>query len=135
MPNGDLHLIDEYNKLSPEIQPVHWDALQISSSGLGIDVVTSSSVDIHHPMHVLDKRKINDDSFKSNNNPVARTNIYHRIDRVNIPIWCMDCKNNLVVLGCIDGCMEFWECASGQLKVRRKFLLLNLQEITVHPVK
>lgn len=34
------------------------------------------------------------------------------------PIWCMDYMENLIVLGCADGRLEFWEGSSGKLKVR-----------------
>lgn len=33
------------------------------------------------------------------------------------PIWCMDFVDNLVVLGCADGRLEFWEGLTGKLKV------------------
>ncbi|XP_049885898.1 sterol regulatory element-binding protein cleavage-activating protein [Pectinophora gossypiella] len=31
------------------------------------------------------------------------------------PVWCMDFCNDLVILGCADGRLEFWEATSGKL--------------------
>ncbi|XP_073951659.1 SREBP cleavage activating protein [Choristoneura fumiferana] len=31
------------------------------------------------------------------------------------PIWCMDFSNDLIILGCADGRLEFWEASSGKL--------------------
>ncbi|XP_063633942.1 sterol regulatory element-binding protein cleavage-activating protein [Cydia splendana] len=31
------------------------------------------------------------------------------------PIWCMDFCNDLIILGCADGRLEFWEASSGKL--------------------
>lgn len=33
------------------------------------------------------------------------------------PIWCMDYCNDLIILGCADGRLEFWEATSGKLMV------------------
>lgn len=30
------------------------------------------------------------------------------------PIWCIDCRENIIVLGCANGRLEFWEGASGR---------------------
>ncbi|XP_038216376.1 sterol regulatory element-binding protein cleavage-activating protein [Zerene cesonia] len=32
------------------------------------------------------------------------------------PVWCMDYCNDLIILGCADGRLEFWEATSGKLK-------------------
>ncbi|CAG9814063.1 unnamed protein product [Phaedon cochleariae] len=32
------------------------------------------------------------------------------------PIWCMDYQDNLIVIGCADGRLEFWEAMTGKLK-------------------
>ncbi|RZC39326.1 sterol regulatory element-binding protein cleavage-activating protein [Asbolus verrucosus] len=32
------------------------------------------------------------------------------------PIWCMDYLDNLIVIGCADGRLEFWEATTGRLK-------------------
>lgn len=34
------------------------------------------------------------------------------------PIWCMDYLENLIVVGCSNGRIEFWEGTMGKLKVR-----------------
>lgn len=34
------------------------------------------------------------------------------------PIWCMDYMDNLIVLGCANGRLEFWEGTTGTFKVR-----------------
>lgn len=33
------------------------------------------------------------------------------------PIWCLDYMDNLIVIGCADGKIEFWESTTGALKV------------------
>lgn len=33
------------------------------------------------------------------------------------PVWCIDYVDNLVVIGCADGRLEFWEGTTGKLKV------------------
>lgn len=33
------------------------------------------------------------------------------------PVWCMDYVDNLIVIGCADGRLEFWEGTTGKLKV------------------
>lgn len=33
------------------------------------------------------------------------------------PIWCLDYMDNLIVIGCADGKIEFWESTTGTLKV------------------
>lgn len=33
------------------------------------------------------------------------------------PIWCLDFQDNLIVLGCADGRLEFWEGTTGNFKV------------------
>lgn len=36
---------------------------------------------------------------------------------VNSQIWCVDCNENVVVLGCADGSLQFWDLYTGILKV------------------
>lgn len=36
---------------------------------------------------------------------------------VNSQIWCVDCNENVVVLGCADGSLQFWDLYKGVLKV------------------
>lgn len=33
------------------------------------------------------------------------------------PVWCMDFCNDLIILGCADGRLEFWEASTGKLLV------------------
>lgn len=33
------------------------------------------------------------------------------------PVWCMDFCNDLIILGCADGRIEFWEASSGKFMV------------------
>jgi len=35
-------------------------------------------------------------------------------------IWCMDYQENLIVVGCANGSLEFWEGTTGRFKVRCK---------------
>jgi len=36
---------------------------------------------------------------------------------VNSQIWCVDCNENVVVVGCADGSLQFWDMYKGILKV------------------
>lgn len=36
---------------------------------------------------------------------------------VNSRIWCVDCNEYVVVLGCADGSLQFWDLYKGILKV------------------
>lgn len=36
---------------------------------------------------------------------------------VNSQIWCVDCNENVVVLGCADGSLQFWDLYEGIRKV------------------
>lgn len=36
---------------------------------------------------------------------------------VNSQIWCVDCNENVVVLGCADGTLQFWDLYKGIIKV------------------
>lgn len=49
-------------------------------------------------------------------------------ERANVPIWSMDCFDNIVVLGCEDGCLEFWDCVTGKLRVEN-YLISSLISI------
>lgn len=39
-------------------------------------------------------------------------------------IWCMDYQENLIVVGCANGNLEFWEGTTGRFKVRRSVNVL-----------
>lgn len=39
------------------------------------------------------------------------------------PIWCIDYQENLIVVGCANGTLEFWEGTTGLLKVSIKIVL------------
>lgn len=41
------------------------------------------------------------------------------------PIWCIDYTDNLIVLGCASGRLEFWEGTTGKLKVNSQCILLE----------
>jgi WD40 repeat protein len=32
-------------------------------------------------------------------------------------VWCMDCVDGIIILGCANGRIEIWDTVSGQLKV------------------
>lgn len=34
------------------------------------------------------------------------------------PIWCLDCQDNIIVVGCASGVVEVWDATTGKLKVR-----------------
>jgi hypothetical protein len=39
------------------------------------------------------------------------------------PIWCLDCHENLIAIGCANGRLEFWEGTTGTFKVMDPSLL------------
>jgi hypothetical protein len=39
------------------------------------------------------------------------------------PIWCLDCHENLIAVGCANGRLEFWEGTTGTFKVMDQSLL------------
>lgn len=47
------------------------------------------------------------------------------------PIWCMDYLDNLIVLGCGDGRLEFWEGTTGKFKVAILRYVIMQKSITV----
>lgn len=67
-------------------------------------------------------------SFKNNNIRTMLTggggggSIYQQpaakmFEKTWSPIWCLDYLDNLIVIGCADGRLEFWEASTGNLKV------------------
>lgn len=44
-------------------------------------------------------------------------------ERAWTPIWCLDYLDNLIVIGCADGRMEFWEGTTGTLKVSSDIMI------------
>lgn len=78
------------------------------------------STNLHFNAQVLDRRKEENMYYVNNVNHVANDRYPAVANSTrNVPIWCIDCKDNIVVLGCVDGCLEFWECSSGLMKVKR----------------
>lgn len=47
-------------------------------------------------------------------------------DSTHAPVWCMDCQNNLIVVGCANGQIEIWEASSGKHKVRTDIIICKL---------
>lgn len=60
------------------------------------------------------RHTINSDQNKWENRPkkISENEIC-----VNSQIWCVDCNENVVVLGCADGSLQFWDMYKGILKV------------------
>lgn len=60
------------------------------------------------------KTKINDRNVRSSNSPISNI-----VNDTSYPpsIWCMDFADNLIVLGCSDGRLEFWEASTAKFKV------------------
>ena len=40
------------------------------------------------------------------------------------PVWCLDCQENLIAIGCANGRLEFWEASTGTFKVTKHHLLI-----------
>lgn len=82
------------------------------------DYLQSGSVDSHYVRQrkpgIISCPNSSDNLYSS----IERNTIFceKHNDRTNVPIWCIDCKDNVVVLGCVDGCLEFYDCTSGELK-------------------
>ena len=78
----------------------------------------TQGTNLYFNTQVLDRRKNESVYFANNVNHVSndRCTTVANSSR-NVPIWCIDCKDNIVVLGCVDGCLEFWEGSTGIMKV------------------
>jgi hypothetical protein len=50
------------------------------------------------------------------------------------PIWCLDCHENLIVVGCANGRLEFWEGSTGIFKVKDQHLLCKWDWSVIHCV-
>lgn len=59
------------------------------------------------------RRSINSgqNEWKNRTKKISENEIY-----VNSQIWCVDCNENVVVLGCADGSLQFWDMYKGILK-------------------
>nr|XP_018911050.1 PREDICTED: sterol regulatory element-binding protein cleavage-activating protein [Bemisia tabaci]XP_018911059.1 PREDICTED: sterol regulatory element-binding protein cleavage-activating protein [Bemisia tabaci] len=83
-----------------------------------------------HPPHTFDQRKVSrniGNSFDlhqsgrtcvpSNENTSSPVNQPFSRFSSNVPtIWCIDCKESLIAIGCSNGRLEFWEATSGKFK-------------------
>ena len=49
-----------------------------------------------------------------------------QIAHIVSPIWCMDYQENLIVVGCANGSLEFWEGTTGKFKVNIKKININI---------
>lgn len=69
----------------------------------------SMSQDVNKTMFVInpDNNEWKNRSKKNSENEIS----------VNSHIWCVDCNENVVVLGCADGSLQFWDLYKGILKV------------------
>lgn len=52
-----------------------------------------------------------------NNTFLLNTDKTVQITHIVSPIWCMDYQENLIVVGCANGSLEFWEGTTGKFKV------------------
>ncbi|XP_044267685.1 sterol regulatory element-binding protein cleavage-activating protein [Tribolium madens] len=67
----------------------------------------------------INRAKENKSISFSESNQKFSDNGHTKVDNCDAklsPIWCMDYLENLIVLGCADGRLEFWEGSSGRLK-------------------
>lgn len=64
------------------------------------------------PQKVLNSSRLSVDEHL-----MRRSSVGSGFDNTVPPIWCIDCRENIVVLGCANGRLEFWEGASGRFKV------------------
>lgn len=109
--------------ISNNYEPVYNAVNSVGNSPTyGVNFAACSSfADVHRNAQTLDKGKEENvylthlvNQMTNNHGSPMNT------QRTNVPIWCIDCKDNIVVLGCVDGCLEFWECSSGVLQVYLK---------------
>lgn len=62
----------------------------------------------------------------TNLNSKTTTNLVNDFGNVgNSPVWCLDYLDNLIVVGCANGRLEFWEGTTGKLKVNWFFSLTH----------
>lgn len=81
---------------------------RLSGSYTGCNDVTSSPITMTAP---ASSPKQTDTTPHAAENPSS-----NKKSEVS-PIWCLDYMDNLIVIGCADGKIEFWESTTGTLKV------------------
>lgn len=123
--NVDLSNI---NSNKEETNPVGRKA--IDESDKNVFVFNSSSVDAVNSSCIRNKSKLSNCSITSRTegsdmNDALGLN-WKGKDIRESPVWCMDFCNDLIILGCSDGRLEFWEASSGKLMVRHLYIILLL---------
>lgn len=90
-------------------------------SDKNVFVFKSSSVDAVNSSYIRNKSKLSNGSITSRTegsdiNNSINFNWKGKAIRES-PVWCMDFCDDLIILGCSDGRLEFWEASSGKLMV------------------
>jgi hypothetical protein len=85
-----------------------------------------NSFDYHEQSQSIEQHRNYVKSFNSNNSSTNTLNRINSSDNVNCiqqhpnmkssPIWSLDFIDNLIVIGCADGRLEFWEGTTGSLR-------------------
>lgn len=101
-----------------------------NESDKNVFVFNSSSVDTVNSSYIRNKSKLSNCSITSRTegsdmNDANSLNWKGKAIRES-PVWCMDFCNDLIILGCSDGRLEFWEASSGKLMVRHMYIILLL---------
>lgn len=126
----DFYEVKENVDLS-NIKPNRQEANPISRKSSGesdknVFVFNSSSVDSVTSSYVRNKSKLSNCSITSRTEGSDMNNAISFIWKGKAisesPVWCMDFCNDLIILGCSDGRLEFWEASSGKLMVRHAFI-------------
>ncbi|EDS40481.1 conserved hypothetical protein [Culex quinquefasciatus] len=67
----------------------------------------------HDATTVQLRQNRNEETFQRPSSSTARKKSYQ-----TSPIWCLDFLDNLIVIGCADGRLEFWDGTTGNLKTQ-----------------
>lgn len=136
--HDDFYEVKENVDLS-NINPNRSETTPISrkssdESDKNIFVFNSSSVDAVNSSDIRSKSKLSNGSItswteSSDMNNSINFNWKGKAIRES-PVWCMDFCNDLIILGCSDGRLEFWEASSGKLMVRQATTNNKIYSIT-----
>lgn len=112
--NSDLDLIkNDFQKSFDK----YFEPVKVKSSSFDEDIVQGSAPTIsymnNNSFHQLDGKLVNSNSSESINsiNLSNSSKVYN-----TSPIWALDFIDNLIVIGCADGRLEFWEGTTGSFK-------------------
>lgn len=123
--------LSNINSNRQETNPI--SRMSSDDSDKDVFVFNSRSVDAVNSSYIRNKSKLSNGSITSRTegsdmNNAINFNWKGKAIRES-PVWCMDFCNDLIILGCSDGRLEFWEASSGKLLVRLANIMYKIYRI------